>query len=128
MEETAHYLKGARLAWEKLRIVYNLILLVQGLTCVYFLWELDKMAQYPPYRLGPWWAGAFLFGMVANAFYCLGPLAEVGVYRVLRLRIGRARYLLFAAGLLLSVGVILLAAGRVWFRMSYGLRGLIASP
>jgi hypothetical protein len=124
MEDATPYTKHAWLAWERLRTVYNLVLLVQGLTCVYFLRELDKIAQHPFYKLGPWWDLAIFFGGVANALYFLGPLTEAGVYRVLGWRMGRARYCLFAAGLLLSASVIFVLASGVWSRMSYGLRGL----
>lgn len=117
MEEIAHHLKEARLAWERLRIVYNLVLLVQGLTCVWFLWQLEKFAKHPYYRLGTWWDFAIFFGGVANGFYFLGSLAETSAYRVLGWRMGRARYFLFAAGLSLSIGVVFLLAYAEWNRL-----------
>lgn len=127
MDETGRYLERAWLAWEKLRIVYNTVLLVEGLTSVYFLWQLDKIADYH-YRFGSSWLGfAILFGVVANVFYCLGPLAEACVHRLLGRGMGRARYSLFAAGLLLSTGLIFLLARGMWLGMSSHL-GPVSTP
>ena len=117
MDETARYPKKAWLAWERLRVVYNLVLLVVGLPCLWLLWLLQEYVGQSYGFFSFWCLSTILFGVVANAFYCLGPLAEVGVYRVLRLRIGRARYGSFAAGLLLSIRVILLLAHAHWTRM-----------
>ena len=126
-DETARYQKQAWLAWERVRIVYNAVLFVQGLTSVYFLWQLDKIADYH-YRFGSSWVGfAILFGVVANVFYCLGPLAEACVHRLIGRGMVRARYFLFAVGLLLSMGLILLLARGMWLGMSSHL-GPVSTP
>ena len=94
MDETRRYVKGIILAWEKLRVVYNVVLLVDYLVCSLPLW-------------GAFWFQSFaFFAVVANAFYCFGPLLETYACVVLGRRIGRARYLLFGAGLVLSTGVV----------------------
>ena len=123
MDETGRYRKQAWLAWEKLRVVYNLVLLVEGLTWLWPMWEVEKVTENPYYRMGPFlWGGAILFGVVANVFYCLGPLAEVWAYRVLGWRMGRARYFLFAAGLLFSIVVVFLLGRVIFVRMLIYLR------
>ncbi len=95
MDETARYLKRASLTWEMLRVVYNLVLLAEG------LWILRKVLA-PVFLDGPG-VLILLFGVVANAFYCLGPLLETYAYVGFAERIGRARYVLFATGLLFSM-------------------------
>lgn len=107
--------------WEKLRIVYNLVLLVQGLTCEWFLWQFHKITHYPP-RVDSHVAEAIVFAVLANAFYCLGPLAEACVYRALRWRMGLTTYPLFGPGLLLSMCAIFVAETRLWSYMEYYLR------
>jgi hypothetical protein len=116
MDETAQYPKQAWVAWEKLRIVYNLLLLVQGLTCEWFLWQFHKITDYP-LRVDVQVTEAIVFGVLANLFYCLGPAADVCVYRILRWRMGLTRHLLFAAGLLFSMWAIFLAETRLWSYM-----------
>jgi|GEM_PF-1302471 len=117
MDETVPYPKKAWLAWEKLRILYNLVMLGVGLPCLWLLWLLEESVGQSYGFFSFWCLSTGLFGVVANAFYCLGPLAEVGVYRVLRLRIGRARYGLFAPGLLLSMGVELALLRRLLYHL-----------
>ena len=123
MNEAALYLKETRLAWEKLRIVYNLVLLVQGLTWVSAMWEVEKVTENPYYRVsGASWGYAILFGVVANALYCLGPLTEAWSYRFLGWRMDRFRYLLFAAGLLFSIVVVFFFGHLIFWRMLHYLQ------
>ena len=106
MDEAVRYLKTVCLTWEKLRVVYNLILFVEALACHMYLRQvLQGFLADDQYRLG-----IILFGVVANMFYCLGPLLETCAYVVLGRRIQRARLLLFAAGLVFSTGLILTLA------------------
>ena len=122
MDDTAQYPKQAWLAWEKLRVVYNVILLTIGLPCLWLLWLLEEYVGQSYGFLGFWCLGTILFGVVANAFFCLGLLAEVCVYRVLGLRMARARYGPFAAGLLLSIGVELALLRRLLYHLAGYLR------
>lgn len=123
MDETRQCLRGVILAWEKLRVVYNLVLVVQGLTWVSAMCEVEKVTEKPYYRVsGASWAYAVLFGMVANAFYCVGPLAEAAAYRLFGWRMARARYFLFAAGLLLSMGLELALLRRLLYHLAGYLR------
>jgi hypothetical protein len=91
------------LRWEKWRIGYNLILLVEG------LWLLREYlaVAFTEYR-----RSLFLIAIAANVCYCLGPLLEICVRTLLRSHASRARYqsflavffyFLFAAGLLFSM-------------------------
>jgi hypothetical protein len=122
MDETARYVKSIRLAWEKLRIVYNAVLLLEGLTWVSAWWEVEKVTENPYYRVGGMWSLAILFGVVANALYCLGPLAEVCAYRFFGWRMDRGRYFLFGAGLLCSIAVVFFFGHLTFWRMLYYLR------
>jgi len=82
MDVTVSYLRAALLSWEKLRIAYNVILVVEGLIGLAFLRLLEKYSGHV--------CAAVIFGR----------------------RIRRARYLLFAAGLVFSMGLILALAMR----------------
>jgi hypothetical protein len=122
MDESARYVKSVRVAWEKSRIIYNAVLLLEGLTWACAMWEVEKVTENPYYRVGGMWSLAIVFGVVANAFYCLGPLAEVCAYRFLGWRMSRARYLLFAGGLLFSIAVVFFFGHLMFWRMLYYLR------
>jgi hypothetical protein len=119
MEHATLYTKQAWLAWEKLRIVYNLVLLIVGLPCLWLLMLLANfVGQGDYYAFGFFSNGTVLFGVAANAFYCLGPLADVCVYSFVDIRMGRARYFLFAAGLLLSMGLELALLRRLLYHLA----------
>lgn len=92
-------------AWERLRLVYNVILLVPGLV-IESIWV---TGQGMP--LGVAFLGAGMIAVGANIAYFLGPLAELyfrGVFRNGE-SIGRGRMLIFGLGLLVSAGVFALA-------------------
>lgn len=89
-------------AWESYRVVYNLVMLATG-------WFLS--ADLKPYMdeqaAFGYWGNVFLFGVVANVFFSLGPLWET--YSIaLRGKqfetLGRSA--LFALGLLFSLGSV----------------------
>lgn len=93
------------LGWEKLRLIYNVILLFPGLL-ILTLWTS---------RHGMPWAAAVasaaFVGVGANIAYLLGPLTELyfrGLFRNGE-SIGRGRWLIFGGGLVVSGGVFLLA-------------------
>lgn len=114
MDETVGYLKRAVLDWEALRIVYNIILLAEGLIFLWFLRGLEEASGHVCAALIGVWGSIIAFGVIANFMYCFGPVAEVYALSVLGRRLGRGRYLLFAAGLLFSMGVIAALGGRLW--------------
>lgn len=124
MDETTRYLKKACLAWEKLRVVYNALLLVEGLIGLWTLRRLGERADHLcPNVFGPGvWRFIILFGVVANVFYCVGPLVEAYTSVVLARRMNRGRYVLFVAGLLFSMYVILCLWMRGWGHIGGHLR------
>ena len=74
-------MKGIVLGWEKLRLVYNAILLLPGLVVctVYYregLWRVAEGFLTRFHLLIEVGIGALLFGLAANVCYCLGPYAE----------------------------------------------------
>lgn len=93
-------------AWERLRLLYNAIMIFPGLG-VLALWI--TRGNLP---IG----GAILFGILvglgANAAFFLGPLAELYLRGFFRHGegIGKGRWLIFSAGLVVSAAVVLLAS------------------
>jgi hypothetical protein len=92
-------------SWEKLRILYNLILLLPGLGILFL--------QARQFHLSPLVAvvEALVVAAGANFAFLLGPAAEL-YFRALFRRgesIGRGRLLIFGAGLVVSAGVFLIA-------------------
>lgn len=59
--------KTAVIAWEKLRLIFNAVLLGEGL-----LFGAPLMLMDPSLV-----AGAILFAICANVFFCLGPMLEM---------------------------------------------------
>lgn len=93
-------------AWEKLRRLYNLIMILPGMG-VLALW-LARTEM--PFLIAIFFG--VLFGLGANAAFFLGPLAELYI-RVFFRRgdtIGKCRWFIFSAGLVVSAGVTLFAA------------------
>ncbi len=104
-------------SWEKLRLLYNGILLGPGIA---LLWRIlhvqgEMMAENPP-GMGfvimhpvDLFVRATLFGVCANICYCLGPYSEFAITALGFPVTGRRiRYFLFGLGLLISLGVIML--------------------
>jgi hypothetical protein len=91
--------------WEKLRLIYNLMLLVPGIG----IQTIMVLRQDMPVSMAV--IGAVIIGVAANLAYFLGPLAELYFRALFRdgESIGRGRYLIFGAGLVVSAGVFLVA-------------------
>jgi hypothetical protein len=91
--------------WEKLRLVYNGIMILPGI-CVLALW-VSKMGMPVP---GAIVSGLFT-GLGANAAFFLGPVSELYLRGLFRqgAPIGKGRMLIFAAGLVVSAGTLLIA-------------------
>ena len=93
-------------AWEKLRLLYNGIIILPGLG-VLALWVTRGNVPIP---------AAITFGILvgigANAAFFLGPLAELYLRGLFRHGegIGKGRWLIFTAGLVVSGTVFLLAS------------------
>ena len=82
--------KRILLRWEKWRIGYSLILLVES---VWLLWEHLAVALAD-------WRLMVLFAVAANVCFCLGPFIEIRARAYWSPRIDRTRAGWFLAGLL----------------------------
>lgn len=93
-------------SWEKLRVLYNGILLLPG-TGVLILWITRQHLPVPAAIIG-----GILVGIGANIAFMLGPLAELYLRGLLRngASLGKGRLLIFSAGLVVSAGVFLIPA------------------
>lgn len=91
--------------WEKLRLVYNAILLLPGLG-ILALW-MNKGLPLAAALLC-----ALFVAICANVAFLLGPLAELYIRGFFRdgQSLAKGRWLIFSAGLVVSAGVFLLAA------------------
>lgn len=91
-------------SWEKLRLIYNGILLLPG-TGVLILWITRQHLPVPAAIIG-----GILVGVGANIAFMLGPLAELYLRGLLRngAPLGKGRLLIFSAGLVVSAGVFLI--------------------
>lgn len=94
-------------SWFRLGLLYNAILLMEGLACS---WDIMPWLNSNLALVGGYWGFVFLFGLVANVFYCLGPLIEGYVLVFLKRPLARARLALWSAGLLFSMLVVFLIA------------------
>jgi hypothetical protein len=109
------------IAWAKLGVIYNGILLLEGLSGLLILRHIGRVANHlcvNVFDSSIYLPLIVLIGLAANGFYLLGPSAEVLIERWLGYRIGRWRLLLFAAGLLFSMFVVLIAFHAGWIHIS----------
>ena len=101
MEDTAGYLRRAFVRWEALRPVYNLVVFGGIGGVLLHMAHLDKgtliavLLHMVHPDTGTLIAGLFVF-IVINAVYCLGPLTESALFVFANVRMGRARYALWA--------------------------------
>jgi hypothetical protein len=91
--------------WEKLRLLYNAILLVPGIG-VLGLWTIRGGMPLPVAVVS-----ALGVAVGANVSFFLGPLGELYIRALFRNgeSIGKGRWLIFGAGLVVSAGVFLIA-------------------
>lgn len=97
------------LAWEKLRLWYNAVLLVPGLGVI-----AGWLNQGASLLIAV--VMAVMVAVGANFCFLLGPVAELylrGLFRDGR-PLGRGRLLIFGAGLVVSLGVFVVALAGVW--------------
>lgn len=87
-------LKSVVVKWIILQVIYNVVLFAFGLSASYELM----------YTLGPkfYLPNVVLFGMIANAFFLLGPVLELYLL-AFEVKIGRFRYAVFVVGLLFAL-------------------------
>lgn len=89
--------------WEKLRLIYNGIMILPGIG-VLLLWITRQKHPIPAAVVG-----GPLFGIGANVAFLLGPLAELYLRGLFRngASLGRGRLLVFGARLVVSAGLML---------------------
>lgn len=105
LKQQKEALREIVIGWEKLRLLYNVILLVPGLVILALWTHRHGMPMLAAL------VSAVFVGVGANAAYLLGPLSELyfrGLFRNGE-SLGRGRWLIFGAGLVVSGGVFLLA-------------------
>ena len=95
--------------WESRRIAYNLIVGAAGCATVV---AVTLLASLPGFSVGApplmmILGGAFVYGVLANLCYCLGPITELILYRLWGDDAPRAGPVLFRQGLAFSVGLTL---------------------
>jgi hypothetical protein len=91
--------------WEKLRLLYNGIMILPGLG-VLGLWVTRQHLPVPAAI-----AGGIVVGIGANIAFMLGPLAELYLRGLLKngAPLGKGRLLIFGAGLVVSGGVVVIS-------------------
>lgn len=101
------------LAWERLRILYNLIMLFIGIFVALSVYH-NVNAIDPELRQGFLFSYSpaciiglsFVFGVAANVMYTLGPAFEIYVVSFTGFRFRSfSRIILFAIGLVISLGI-----------------------
>ena len=122
LESEVEFCRRTMKSWEKLRLLYNGVLLLPGIALLWRILHLqaERMAQNPPGMGFPIMAPvdlfirALLFGICANVCFCLGPYSEFIVTALgFPLTASKIRVPLFSLGLIMSLGIIML----VWFLM-----------
>lgn len=89
-------LKAVILEWEKLRILFNTII---GAFGAWLSWRVCE----PMGGIWSYLTGAAMFGITANAFFSLGPLAEIYVGVLTSYSLKRFRFGLFALGTIFAM-------------------------
>lgn len=107
------YIRRIWLAWEKLRIWYNVVLLAEGLLGLLILRLLVTYDRQLLYGCGLW-VLVFLVGLFANIFYFLGPIMEMILCVIIRSRAVLLRPYLFLACLFFWMYVIFCMGARMW--------------
>ena len=102
-------------SWEKLRLLYNVILLLPGIALIWRIIHLQQVAMvgrppgmgFPIMHSAELVIRAFVFGLCANLCFCLGLYTEVVITALgFPLSARRIRYVIFGVGLILSLAVM----------------------
>ncbi len=117
-DHAAMQLRVIWLTWEKLRILYNFILLSEGINGLLILRLLGTVTKHDGLLYGPaLWKVVILLGVFANLFFFLGPIVETVVCAVIGSRSEGCRPYLFMAGLFFSMYIIFCMGTRMWGHM-----------
>ena len=86
------------IGWERLRILYNIILFLVGVAAIFVC------MRAPYFNLAESIIPAIMFGIFANICFCMGPTAETYIRAIFNSQDVRAvRIALFLLGTLLSL-------------------------
>ena len=104
MNETQRYFKDACLSWERLRIIYTIIITLGFIARLYpFEFNPVIIISHIFNSMNSFFIFAFTI-LFMNAFYCVGPLIEIYAFAFFGKRFtDKYRYGLFASGLVLSL-------------------------
>ena len=105
--------------WESRRPAYNLTVGMAGivsLTSVYLFEALSRGRVH-----GPPWGGILAYAILANLFYCLGPIADTIIMRGWGRDYSEVGPTLFRYGFVFAVGLTLLPVPLVALRMILGM-------
>lgn len=96
-------IRSTILSWERLRIAFNIVLLIEGL-----LLSVDLIGYFG--GVAPWAFWIVVFGLTANAWFSFGVLAEIYWITFRNTGFGAGRYWLFGLFLIGGVLVVLYLA------------------
>jgi len=102
--------------WESRRLHYNAIVGASGLVSLGAFRLLTGLPP-DPHSIPLFWVPVLVFGVLANAWYLLGPTVEIGVEKLSGGKILPTGPVLYRMGLTFSVGLTLLptlVAGMDW--------------
>ncbi len=117
-EHAALHLRKIWVSWEKLRILYNFILLSEGVHGLLILRLLGTVTKHDGFLYGPpLWKLVILAGVFANLCYFLGPILETIACGLIGNKAARMRPYLFTAGLFFSMYIVFCMGARMWGHM-----------
>lgn len=105
--------------WESRRMTHNLTVGVAGFTslCVVYVAEALTPGRTPGFP----WGGVVVCAILANLFYCLGPIVDTIVMRLWGREYSEVGPTLFRYGFVFAVGLSLLPVPMVALRVLWGM-------
>jgi len=113
MTDESPSVKERLVSWERLRLIYNVVMLLAGIPIAASIYRIVQALPATvrnrltfDYSASSIIMHSILFGILANIAYLFGPILEVYWTAFTRRKFGRrARYCVFAIGLVFSVAV-----------------------
>ena len=103
-QPTNSELRSIVIGWERMRILYNIILFLIGIVAIFFI------MRAPFYKLEDTILSAIVFGVFANICFCAGPTIETYIRVIFNTQdIRSLRLSLFILGTLLSLAPAFIA-------------------
>jgi hypothetical protein len=104
--------------WEQRRPVYNLVVMVAGITSLATVYLTESMI--PGGNPSIPWVGIVVYGILANLAYTLGPIADSFVTRTWGREYSVIGPALFRYGFAFAVGLTLLPVAMMAIRVAVG--------